>query len=64
MKLKTLLNTMVDVNYAILTESGWALEEGYISKRGYAGESYYEDCKVLKVTTVQRTDIIFITVKQ
>ena len=65
MKLKTLLKTFIAVDYIIQTEHGWGLEEGYVPVRGYFdGESKYEDCRVLKITTNPDSDILFITIKQ
>lgn len=62
MKVKTLLSTLKKTEYALMTESGSGLEEGYVSDK-YYDESNYEDSKVVSITTVANCDKLFITIK-
>ena len=65
MKVKTLLKTLNNVDYVLMAESGWTREEGYVDQMGYwEGDSKYEDWKVVKITTVQNCDMLFITIKE
>lgn len=62
MKVKTLLKTLRNVEYNLLSEEGWLKEEGYVGDE-YYDDSIFEDSKVVKITTVQNCDILYITIK-
>ncbi len=64
MKVKSLLKTLVGVEYCLMSETGCQLERGYASSTlGYDETSDYEDWKVVKIETINNCDELFITIK-
>lgn len=63
MKVKSLLKTLVGVQYCLMSETGRQLERAYVSSLGYDGTSDYEDWKVVKIETINNCDELFITIK-
>lgn len=65
MKVKSLLKTLVGIDYHLINEYGGQLEHGYVPTfTGYDGTSDYEDYKVVRITTVSGCDELFITIKE
>lgn len=64
MKVKSLLKTLVGVQYCLMSETGRQLERTYVSSAlGYDETSNYEDYKVVKIETINNCDELFITIK-
>ena len=53
MKVKTLLKTLRNVEYNLLSEEGWLKEEGYVGDEYYE-DSYFEDSKVVKLKKLDK----------
>ena len=64
MKVKTLLKTFKDVEFVLQGSTGWTILSDYIGDT-YCGEaSFYEDWKVISITTVVNNAVLFIKIKE
>lgn len=64
MKVKTLLKALKNVPFILQSESGHLFKEDFISRDYYGEGGFYEEWKVISITTVSHNDTLFITIKE
>lgn len=63
MLVKTLLNSLKETEYNLLTPAGTLLEGGFIYDK-YRGDSIFENGTIESIKTVKNCDVLFITLKR